>query len=166
MTVYFFIILLVCVLDQLTKFWSMDLIAAANGIAVGELYEGATKTILDGVLNFTFIKNDGMAFGLLGEHRWIFMSLSTVGIAAMIAYLIYLKGNDKLFSFSLSLVIGGGIGNMFDRVALGYVVDFIDVRCFSFWKWIFNVADSAVCIGAGLIILAVILDGVREGKKK
>ena len=166
MTVYFFIILLVCVLDQLTKFWSMDLIAAANGIAVDELYEGATKPILDGVLNFTFIKNDGMAFGLLGEHRWIFMSLSTVGIAAMIAYLIYLKGNDKLFSFSLSLVIGGGIGNMFDRVALGYVVDFIDVRCFSFWKWIFNVADSAVCIGAGLIILAVILDGVREGKKK
>ncbi len=166
MTVYFFIILLVCVLDQLTKFWSMDLIAAANGIAVGELYESATKPILDGVLNFTFIKNDGMAFGLLGEHRWIFMSLSTVGIAAMIAYLIYLKGNDKLFSFSLSLVIGGGIGNMFDRVALGYVVDFIDVRCFSFWKWIFNVADSAVCIGAGLIILAVILDGVREGKKK
>lgn len=166
MTVYFFIILLVCVLDQLTKFWSMDLIAVANGIAVGELYEGATKPILDGVLNFTFIKNDGMAFGLLGEHRWIFMSLSTVGIAAMICYLIYLKGSDKLFSFSLALVIGGGIGNMFDRVALGYVVDFIDVRCFSFWKWIFNVADSAVCIGAGLIILAVILDGVREGKKK
>lgn len=166
MTVYFFIILLVCVLDQLTKFWSMDLIAAANSIAPGELYEGATKPIIDGFLNFTFIKNDGMAFGLLGEHRWVFMSLSVVGIAAMTAYLIYLKGSDKLFSFSLSLVIGGGIGNMFDRVALGYVVDFIDVRCFSFWKWIFNVADSAVCVGAGLIILAVILDTAREGKKK
>ena len=166
MTVYFFIILLVCVLDQLTKFWSMDVIAAANNIAVTELYEGATKPIIDGVLNFTFIKNEGMAFGLLGEHRWVFMTLSTVGILAMLAYLFYLKGSDKLFSFSLALIIGGGIGNMFDRVAIGYVVDFIDVRCFSFWKWIFNFADSAVCVGAGLIILAVILECVREGKKR
>ncbi|MBE6680101.1 MAG: signal peptidase II [Ruminococcaceae bacterium] len=166
MTVYFFIILLVCAFDQLTKLYSMDVIAAANNIAVSELYEGATKPILDGILNFTFIKNDGMAFGLLGEHRWIFMTLSTVGIVAMLVYLIYLKGEDKLFSFSLSLVIGGGIGNMFDRILLGYVVDFIDVRCFSFWKWIFNFADSAVCVGAGLIILAVILEYAHEGKKK
>ena len=166
MTVYLFVIFLVCVFDQLTKLWAMDAIAAADGIALAQLYEGATKPIIDGVLNFTFIKNDGMAFGLLGEHRWIFMTLSTVGILLMLAYLVYVKGNDKLLSFSLALVIGGGIGNMFDRVALGYVVDFIDVRCFSFWKWIFNVADSAVCIGAGLIILAVILESVREGKKK
>ena len=166
MTVYFFIILFVVVLDQLTKFWSMDLIASANGILVSELYEGATKPIIDGFLNFTFIKNDGMAFGLLGEHRWVFMSLSVIGIAAMFGYLVYMRGGDKLMSFSLALVVGGGIGNMFDRIALEYVVDFIDVRCFSFWKWIFNVADSAVCVGAALIILSVILDSIKEGKKK
>ncbi len=166
MTVYFFIILAVCVLDQLTKFWSMDLIASANGIAVSELFEGADKTVIDGVLDFTFIKNDGMAFGLLDDNRWIFMSLSVVGIAAMLAYLIYLKGEGRFFCFSLSLVIGGGIGNMFDRVALGYVVDFVNVRCFSFWKWVFNLADSAICVGAALIVLSVLLDALRERKQK
>ena len=165
MTFYFFIILAVCVLDQLTKFWAMDAIANANGIAVTELYAGATKPVIDGVLNFTFIKNDGMAFGMLGEHRWVFMTLSTVGILAMIAYLVYIKGEGKLFCFSMALVIGGGIGNMFDRVVLEYVVDFIDVRCFSFWKWIFNVADCAVCVGAALLMLSVLLDYKREKKK-
>ena len=165
MTVYFFIILAVCVLDQLTKLWAMDAIAAAGSLAVDGLYEGATMPVINGVLNFTFLKNDGMAFGMLGEHRWVFMSLSVVGIALMVAYLVYLKGEGKLFCFSLALVIGGGVGNMFDRVLLGYVVDFIDVRCFSFWKWIFNFADCAVCVGAILLMLAVLLDYKQEKKK-
>ena len=91
----------------------MDLIASANGILVSELYEGATKPIIDGFLNFTFIKNDGMAFGLLGEHRWVFMSLSVIGIAAMFGYLVYMRGGDKLMSFSLALVVGGDIGGRF-----------------------------------------------------
>ena len=93
------------------------------------------------------------------------MLLSMVGIAAMLAYLVYLKGNGKLFCFSLSLIIGGGIGNMFDRVALGYVVDFIDVKLFDFWKWVFNFADSAVCVGAVLLVLSVLLDYKKEKKR-
>lgn len=165
MTIYFFVILAVCVLDQLSKFLVTDVIAAVNSVAVTELREGMKLTLIDGVLDLTYITNDGMAFGWLDDNRWVFMVLSTVGIIAMIAYLIYLKGDGKLFCFSLSLIIGGGIGNMFDRVLLGYVVDFIDVKCFDFWKWIFNVADSAVCVGAALLILAVILDYKKEKKK-
>ncbi len=165
MTIYIFIIFAVCVLDQLTKLWAMDAIAAANSVAVAELKEGMRLTVFDGLLDFTYKTNTGMAFGWLENNRWVFMVLSTVGILAMLAYLIYLKGNGKLFCFSLSLVIGGGIGNMFDRVLLGYVVDFIDVRCFDFWKWIFNVADSAVCVGAALLILSVLLDYKKEKAK-
>lgn len=165
MTFYFFVILAVCVLDQLTKFLAMDVVAAANSVTVDALSEGMSMPVIDGVLNFTYINNDGMAFGWLDDHRWVFMLLSTVGILAMLAYLIYLKGNGKLFCFSLALVIGGGIGNMFDRVSLGYVVDFIDVRLFDFWKWIFNVADCAVCVGAVLLILSVLLDYKKEKQK-
>ncbi|MBQ6892823.1 MAG: signal peptidase II, partial [Clostridia bacterium] len=156
MTVYIFIILAVCVLDQLSKLLVMDAIAAANSVALDGLREGMKISLLDGVLDFTYITNDGMAFGWLDNNRWVFMVLSAVGIIAMLAYLIYLKGNGKLFCFSLSLVIGGGIGNMFDRILLGCVVDFIDVKCFGeLWKWVFNVADSAVCVGAALLILSV-----------
>ena len=165
MTIYIFIILAVCVLDQLTKLAAMDVIAAANSVAVAELKEGMRITVLDGWLDLTYKTNSGMAFGMLENDRWVFMLLSTLGIIAMFAYLVYLKGNGKLFCFSLSLVIGGGIGNMFDRILLGYVVDFIDVRCFDFWKWIFNFADSAVCVGAALLIISVLLDYKKEKAK-
>ena len=168
MTVYLVIILLICVLDQFSKNWAIDYISAANGVAADRIAGGHSVSVIKGFLDFTYVENDGMSFGLLGDHRWVFMSLSTVGIIGMLCYLVYInvKGNDKLLSFALSLVIGGGIGNMFDRVVLGYVVDFIDVCCFDFWKWTFNVADSAICVGAALIVVAVILEYIRERKMR
>ena len=68
---------------------------------------------------------------------------------------------------SLTLIVSGGIGNMIDRIALGYVIDFIDFCAFpTVWMWVFNVADSFVCIGAGMMMLWLILDTVREYKKE
>ncbi len=164
MTIYFWIILAVCVLDQLTKVWTMDMIAAANNISADALANGCTKPLFEGVLHLTYLENPGMSFGLLADHRWVFLTLSAVGILALLAYLIYIKGEDRLLSVSLALVIGGGIGNMFDRLTLGYVVDFFDFRLFSFWKWIFNFADACVCVGAALMILAVLLSYKKEQK--
>ncbi len=162
MTVYIWIILAVCVLDQLTKLYAMDAIAAANGILVAELTEGCTLPLWKDVLHLTYLENSGMSFGLLSEHRWVFMLLSAVGIVALFAYLIYLKGEDRLLCFSLSLMIGGGIGNMFDRFVLGYVVDFVDFRYFTFWKWIFNLADACICIGAALMLISVLVMYKKE----
>ena len=120
--------------------------------------------LIEGVLNFTYVENRGMAFGLLSDHRWVFMLFSVIGIALVGVYLwFFVKGT--LGRVSLALVIGGGIGNMIDRIAYGFVVDFIDFCAFDFWKWVFNIADSAVCVGAGLFILYMILDTVREYKK-
>ena len=164
MTIYFWIILAVCVLDQLTKVYAMDVIAAANHISADALANGCTKPILEGALHLTYLENPGMSFGLLADHRWVFLTLSTVGILVLFAYLIYIKGEDRLLSVSLALVIGGGIGNMFDRLTLGYVVDFFDFRLFSFWKWIFNLADACVCVGAALMVLAVLLSYKKERK--
>ena len=128
------------------------------------LYEGQFD-LIPGILRFTYVENRGMAFGLLADHRWVFMLLSVIGIALIAAYMwFYVK--DRLGRIALALIIGGGIGNMIDRVAYGFVVDFIDFYPFDFWVWVFNIADSAVCIGAGLFALYIILDTVRELKKQ
>ena len=121
--------------------------------------------LIEGILNFTYVEHRGMAFGMLADHRWVFMVFSVIGIALVGVYLwFYVKG--LLGRTALALIIGGGIGNMIDRVAYGFVVDFIDFCAFDFWKWVFNIADSAVCVGAGMFILYLILDTVKEFKKQ
>lgn len=167
MAVYIFILLAVCVLDQLTKLYAVDLIAATYHVTASEVTVGMSREIIPGVLHFSYLENPGMSFGLLAEHRWVFMVLSIVGIAALGGFLFAEKGKDKLLSTALALTIGGGIGNMFDRVLLRYVIDFIDVSpLLPFWHWTFNVADSAVCIGAVLLCIAVLKSELAEKKKK
>lgn len=142
------------VLDQVTKY-----LVVANM----ELYESIE--VIPGVFRFTYIQNRGAAFGSLDEHRWIFMVLSTVAIVAIIAFLFWKKPQNKLLLTSLILITGGGIGNMIDRIYLGYVIDFLDFCAFpEIWMWVFNVADSFVCIGAGLLALWMILDTVKDMK--
>ena len=140
--------------DQLSKY----LVVANMG-----LHESVD--IIPGVLRFTYIHNDGAAFGSMDEHRWIFMVLSSAAIIGILVFLFWKKPQDKLLLSSLILITGGGIGNMIDRIALGYVIDFIDFCAFpKIWMWIFNIADSCVCIGAGLLALWLILDTVKEMK--
>ena len=90
--------------------------------------------------------------------------LSVIGIAAICAYLWFFV-KSVLGRTALALIIGGGIGNMIDRVRLGFVVDFIDFCAFDFWVWVFNIADACVCVGAALFCLDLILETVREYKK-
>jgi signal peptidase II len=127
------------------------------------LYEEQVE-LLPGVLNFTYVENRGMAFGLLSEHRWVFMVLSVVGIG-LVAFYLFRYVKSTLSRVALALVVGGGIGNMIDRVVLGFVVDFIDFCLFDFWVWVFNIADAAVCVGAALFVLDMILEIVRDAKK-
>lgn len=142
--------------DQVTKY-----LVVANM----ELYESID--VIPGVFRFTYIHNDGAAFGSLDNARWIFMILSTVAIVAILGYLFWKKPQDKLLLSSLILITSGGIGNMIDRIRLGYVIDFIDFCAFpKIWMWIFNVADVCVCVGAGLLALWMILDTVKEAKKE
>lgn len=140
-------------LDQLTK-W----------LASTFLKQVGTFPLIDGVLHLTYHTNKGMAFGMLETHRWVFMTVSTVMILALTALLYtgYVRSN-KFYTVSLSLIISGGIGNMIDRVLLGYVIDFIDFRLINFA--IFNGADSFVCVGAALLIFALVKDVIKESKK-
>ena len=140
-------------LDQLTK-W----------LTVVNLEEWESFPLWQDVFHFTYVKNTGMAFGMLKEHRWVFMLVSTILILGMGIYLYGMKSENRLYDVSMALILSGGIGNMIDRIFLGYVVDFIDCRFINFA--VFNGADSFVCVGAGLLMLALILDIVKEFKKE
>ena len=138
-------------LDQLTK-W----------LAVVNLQGEPSFPLWREVLHFTYTENTGMAFGMLKDHRWVFMVFSTVSIIALIVYLFRFHPESRWMQVSMAFIIGGGIGNMIDRIFLGYVVDFIDFTLINFA--IFNIADSFVCIGAGIMIVYLVIDLVKEIK--
>ena len=123
--------------------------------------------IIPGVFRFTYIQNRGAAFGSMADNRWIFMLLSSVAIIAILVYLFWKKPQSKLILSAIILLVGGGIGNMIDRIRLGYVIDFLDFCAFpKIWMWVFNIADAFVCVGAGLLALWFILDMIRESKEE
>ena len=101
---------------------------------------------------------------MLSGHRWVFMVFSVLAIAGLLVYLWKAKPESRLLRLSLALIAGGGIGNMIDRTFYGYVVDFIDVTFV--WDYVFNIADCAVCIGCGLMVLWFILSEIKDNKGK
>lgn len=122
-------------------------------IIMASMTIGQSIPLINGVFHFTYITNDGAAFGAFSDHRAVFMILSSVLLAVLSVMLIFWE-RSPIFYVGASMVIGGGIGNMIDRIAYGTVVDFLDFCAVpSVWKWIFNFADSFVCIGAGFLIL-------------
>ncbi len=151
--IYSAVILLGIFLDQLTKWLSVKFLEPVHDIP-----------LIKDVLHLTYHENTGAAFGIFSEpeERWIFMTVSTVAILAIAAFLYLGHAPNMLYGISLSMIISGGIGNMIDRFALGYVVDFINFELIDFA--IFNGADSFVCIGAGILVLACILDIIKESK--
>jgi len=149
---YGVIILAGILIDQLTKL-----------LAVTFLLPEKSVTVIKYIVNLTYVENRGMAFGLLPDQRWIFITVSTVMICALGAYLFLGLSENKLYGFSISMIVSGGIGNMIDRIALGFVVDFIDFSPIGF-PFVFNGADSFVCVGAGMLLLALVLDIIKEAK--
>ncbi len=137
--------------DQLTK-W----------LAVIYLQGEPSFPLWKDVLHFTYVQNPGMAFGMMQNNRWVFMVFSTVAIVGLSVYLFRYRPQSRWMQISLALIIGGGIGNMIDRVALGYVIDFIDFTLIDFA--VFNVADSFVCVGAGMMIAYLVADIIKDYK--
>ena len=149
-------IVLVCVFaDQLTK-WLAFIFLQGNG----------SVDIIPWFIRLSYLEggNTGMAFGLLSEHRWVFMTFSTLAIVAIIVFMVIAQPKDKLLRVALALVCAGGIGNMIDRIFLGYVIDFLEFTFIDFP--IFNGADSFVSIGAVLLMLYLIISMVKEYKNE
>lgn len=107
--------------------------------------------------NLTYVHNTGAAFSLLSEaggwQRWLFAALAIIISIILSIWLARLKKHETLLAVALALVLGGAIGNLIDRLAYGYVIDFLDVYVRN-WHWpAFNVADSAISVGVFLILL-------------
>jgi signal peptidase II len=149
-------ITLIVIFDQITKFF-----------AVSHIEGNGTIIAIPHLLSFRYHENSGAAWGILSDHRWVFMIVSTVAILFIIGLLLYFRIQNIKTSFLLRLSLcffcGGGIGNMIDRVRLGYVIDFLNFEFIDFP--IFNIADSFISIGAGLMVLYLVIDTVREWKQ-
>ena len=149
-------------LDQLTKF-----------LVHRFMQTGESIPLIKNFLHITYTTNDGAAFGMLDGQRWIFIVISSVTILGLMAYLYLGHAQNRLYEISIAMIVSGGIGNMVDRFGFGFyvnengmgeVIDFIDF-C-GIWNAIFNGADSFVCVGAGILVLAMILDIIKEEKLK
>lgn len=136
----------VFLIDQITKAW-----------AIRRLRFGGDQSVIPNFLNFAYAENTGVAFSQLNDHgdagRW---GLSAVAGIAAILVLYYFwrvpRTNDRILG-ALALLLAGIVGNLTDRARFGFVIDFIDVQLGSWHYPTFNVADMAICIGAGLLIL-------------
>lgn len=149
----------VIVLDQLTKLW-----------IVASIPVGHSNYVLP-VLNIIHTYNPGAAWSMFanagGAQRWIFSALAIVVSVVLVYWLRRLAlATHALLIAGLTLILGGAIGNVLDRLRLGHVVDFIQVHWNDSYFPAFNVADSAISVGAAFVILDALLEGRRERELK
>jgi signal peptidase II len=128
---------------------------------------GESRRIIPEFLDLTHVHNTGAAFGLLNAADFpykpmVMIAIAAIALVAIAAYATQLGFHERMARFGLALILGGAFGNLIDRAIAGYVVDFVDVYWGSTHFWAFNVADSAITIGAILVLLDMIGIGRRH----
>lgn len=144
---YYLIALLVIGLDQLTK-W---LIAAKMEL-------GESTAVIEDLLYITSHRNRGAAWGILQGQMWFFYAVTIAVVIALIYYIQKMAKNSRILGTALALMLGGAIGNFIDRAVRQEVVDFIHTYIFSYSFPIFNIADAALTIGVGLLIIYMLFE--------
>lgn len=140
--------LLLTALDQFIKYFVMQ-----NLKPVG------TVTVIRGLLSFSYMENTGAAFGLFQGKVWLLSAVTVLAFCMIVFLLFTYRSHTALSYISSALVLAGGIGNFIDRIAYGFVVDFIHVH---FFNYIFNFADCCITVGAFLFVFHVLLTACRE----
>lgn len=151
---YYIAILALIALDRLTKFWIQSSMALNDTIPV-----------IDGIFHITYIHNHGAAFSILqGKQGFLlaFTGMAMIAIAVFLVMALKKRMLSPVGLWALALILGGGLGNFIDRLWLGYVVDFLDLRI---WP-IFNVADIAVCCGCGLLMFYILIWEPRQERRR
>jgi signal peptidase II len=145
----------VVALDQLTKFLIERHLALFESVSVLP------------VLEITRLHNTGAAFSFLadeaGWQRWLFTALAIIVSVVLALWLRRIDAHARVLATAVALILGGAVGNVIDRLRLGHVIDFIYAHWDRHYFPAFNVADSAICIGAGLLLLDTWLSGRRDG---
>ena len=155
MSVYMVLIAaaLLTAIDQITKY-----------VIINNIPFGSSVEILPGIVDFTYIHNQGAAFGMLQGMSWVLLSVSAVVILLCLALLLRRSFQSPIMTWAITFVLAGGLGNMIDRIFRGgNVGDFIELKFIDFA--IFNFADICVTFGAMLIVLEFILELWRDFKK-
>jgi len=121
----------------------------------------STKPVIPGFLDLIHVQNAGVAFGLMNDfahpHRgWLTLGLAVAALIGISYYARQLQREERLARIGLSLILGGAVGNLIDRMRAGFVVDFIDVYWRGWHFWAFNVADAAISVGAALVFLELL----------
>ena len=140
-SIYLIISLLIVTFDYIIK------LKVKNNMNVGE-----SINVVGNFFKITYIQNKGAAFGMLQEQQSLFLIVGLITIVFL--FNLFLKTKDRLTKLSISMVIGGAIGNIVDRLLYGYVVDMFDFN--ALWSYIFNFADVCVVLGVGLLTLGII----------
>lgn len=143
---WFLLALFIIVIDQVTKHWALMTLEPYQPLSLGPM------------INLTLAYNSGVAFSFLnnvGEwHRWFLPAFSFGMSIVLVVWMLRLASIERLELCAISLILGGAIGNLIDRIMHGYVIDFIDVYYKTHHWPVFNGADSAICIGAFLLLMA------------
>ena len=151
---WFFLSVVVVLIDQASKWMAEAYLSAYQPVPVMPLF------------NLTLAYNTGAAFSFLsdagGWQRWFFIALTTAVVAVLVNWLWRMRVEERLHAASISLILGGAIGNLIDRVYLGHVIDFLDVYYDSHHWPIFNIADSAITVGVVLLLADLFLNDHPE----
>lgn len=138
--------------------WILDRVSKI--LIQGHFVPGESVIIIPKIFHITYILNPGAAFGLLAGRTWIFVVTALVVFLAVIYAHLRLPKDARAIRLALGMIGGGALGNLYDRVVIGKVVDFLDFRI---WPYIFNFADSMIVIGAGILILTIYLNEKKAG---
>lgn len=145
------------IIDQIIKYFVSVYLQPVGSVSV-----------IDNLFSLTYVENKGVAFGMFSDMRWIFVALTSVLLAIIIFYMFKKRPKGKFFYVCAALIIGGGIGNLIDRIFYGYVIDYLSL---SFFPPVCNFADY--CITAGTIMLVIyllffsdVLDSSKKAKIK
>lgn len=139
-------------IDQVTK-----------GLIVSRLAVGESVPVWENVFHFTYVRNDGAVFGSFSGMPYLFNTVTVLIVLAAAYLLVRNRLASRWLTAAVTLILAGGVGNLIDRFRLGYVIDFIDVKCFGdLWIWVFNVADSCVVVGCLILLGYYVIDWIRE----
>lgn len=146
-------IVMIIAFDQITKY-----------IAKSQLYPDKSADFIKGVVEFRYAENTGVAFSMFngGGSRWIFIALTFIAALGIIAYMYKKAQNNLWLYWTLGVIAAGAVGNLIDRVFLGYVIDFINPTFVNFA--VFNIADCAVTLGTVSLVAYLLFDMFKKEK--
>lgn len=148
-----FMIIVIIAIDQVTKYF-----------AKSYLYPDKAKDFIKGFIEFRYAENTGMAFSMFSGARWLFVAITAVVVIACIVYMFKKAQNNLWLYWTIGVLIAGAIGNLIDRIYLGYVIDFINPTFVNFA--VFNIADCAVTLGAVSLVAYLVSDMFKKDDKE